>query len=98
MTDKKLDPEHMEQWRKNILPNTSAAAIFDYEQLNDRKRILSENPDAGGDCPAATCSPDRCVGSGDCVQCCPDCDVLRSYGYDDGPCERHKISKANAKM
>lgn len=40
--------------------------------------------------PAApTCSPNACVGSGDCVNCCPDCDALRSDGYDDGPCERH---------
>jgi len=38
---------------------------------------------------ATTCTPGNCVGSGDCVNCCPDCDALRSDGYDDGPCERH---------
>ena len=27
MTDKKLDHERMEQWRKNILPNKSAEAM-----------------------------------------------------------------------
>lgn len=35
------------------------------------------------------CTPE-CTGSGDCPDCCPDCDALRSDGVDDGPCDRHK--------
>jgi len=36
------------------------------------------------------CTAIECQGSGHCVQCCADCDALRSDGYDDGPCDRHK--------
>jgi hypothetical protein len=36
------------------------------------------------------CTEDECLGTGDCTQCCPDCDALCSDGYNDGPCDKHR--------
>lgn len=43
MTDKKLDPERIEQWRKNTLPNTLAAAIFDSLSASRETFAKAEN-------------------------------------------------------
>jgi len=63
----------------------------------DHKRVIQKHLGNGQALASSPCSPDNCAGSGDCVQCCPDCDSLRSYGYDDGPCDRHKHQTPNTK-
>ena len=63
----------------------------------DHKRVIQKHLGNGQASASSPCSPDNCVGSGDCVQCCPSCDSLRSYGYDDGPCDRHKHQTPNTK-
>jgi hypothetical protein len=78
--------------------NLDAIAQFDPEVIagaywwglnTQKQRDSDETNDYDTSPPAKTCAPGNCVGSGDCVDCCPDCDALRSDGFDDGPCERH---------